>query len=183
MSDLPVVQFPEFISGSLSWEDFIKKISLISSIKSAYPLLTPNKFADMFALLEAKDIRVAEVYLNPMSYSDVRKWGRDVLDVETRKECLQLGIMSMVWGASIIVSTKIPNNTVLFLSEKEQNSGVLLQYKDASIPESKELLRCYEELTRMSSELQSVLRKASESIYNMMDVIESMEKNYKIKTI
>ena len=81
--------------------------------------LTPANLADAFASIERNDLRVARVFCNALDYSDIRKWGRDVLDIETQATLLKTGLMATVWGAQIIVSRRVPAGVIYVCAEPE----------------------------------------------------------------
>ena len=81
--------------------------------------LTPSDLADAFAAVEYWDLRVARVFANAKDYSDIRKWGRDVLDIESQATLLKTGLMGTVWGAQIIVSRKVPVGYIYVCAEPE----------------------------------------------------------------
>jgi hypothetical protein len=75
--------------------------------------------ADAFSLVERHDLRVARVFMNARDYADLRKFGRDILDIETQRDLLKTGLMGTIWGASIIVSRLVPVGTVYICCEPE----------------------------------------------------------------
>jgi hypothetical protein len=81
--------------------------------------LTPSDLADAFARVERNDLRVARVFANALDYSDIRKWGRDVLDIESQATLLKTGLMATVWGAQIIVSRRVPTGYIYVCAEPE----------------------------------------------------------------
>ena len=81
--------------------------------------LTPSDLADAFARIERNDLRVARVFANALDYSDIRKWGRDVLDIESQATLLKTGLMATVWGAQIIVSRRVPVGKIYVCTEPE----------------------------------------------------------------
>ncbi len=81
--------------------------------------LTPADLADAFASIEQHDLRVARVFCNALDYSDIRKWGRDVLDIESQATLLKTGLMATVWGAQIIVSRRVPAGYIYVCAEPE----------------------------------------------------------------
>jgi hypothetical protein len=81
--------------------------------------LTPADLADAFARVERNDLRVARVFANALDYSDIRKWGRDVLDIEAQAALLRTGLMATVWGAQIIVSRRVPTGYIYVCAEPE----------------------------------------------------------------
>ena len=81
--------------------------------------LTPSDLADAFARIERWDLRVARVFANALDYADIRKWGRDVLDIESQAALLKTGLMATVWGAQVIVSRIVPAGTIYVCAEPE----------------------------------------------------------------
>lgn len=75
--------------------------------------------ADAFSLIERHDLRVARVFMNARDYADLRKFGRDILDIETQRDLLKTGLMGTIWGAQIIVSRLVPVGTVYICAEPE----------------------------------------------------------------
>lgn len=75
--------------------------------------------ADAFALIERHDLRVARVFMNARDYADLRKFGRDILDIESQRDLLKTGLMANLWGAQIIVSRLVPVGTVYVTCEPE----------------------------------------------------------------
>lgn len=75
--------------------------------------------ADAFALIERHDLRVARVYMNARDYADLRKFGRDILDIESQATLLKTGLQSVLWGAQVITSRLVPVGTVYVACEPE----------------------------------------------------------------
>lgn len=75
--------------------------------------------ADAFALIERHDLRVARIYMNARDYSDIRKFGRDILDIESQATLLKTGLQATLWGAQIITSRIVPAGTVYVCCEPE----------------------------------------------------------------
>lgn len=81
--------------------------------------ITPDVLADSFADVERHDLRVARIFMNAKDYTDVRKFGRDTLDIESQAALLATGLMANLWGAKIIVSRVVPVGQVYVLAEPE----------------------------------------------------------------
>lgn len=81
--------------------------------------LTASVMADSFADVERHDLRVAKIFANAKDYTDIRKWGRDVLDIETQQTLLKTGLLAYLWGAQILVSRRVPVNKVYTCCEAE----------------------------------------------------------------
>lgn len=75
--------------------------------------------ADAFGRIERHDIRVARIYMNAVDYTDIRKFGRDILDIESQAELLKTGLQAYLWGAQIITSRLVPAGTVYVCGEPE----------------------------------------------------------------
>ena len=81
--------------------------------------ITGAVLADAFSLIERHDLRVARVFMNARDYADLRKFGRDILDIETQRDLLKTGLMGTLWGSQIIVSRLVPVGTVYVCCEPE----------------------------------------------------------------
>ena len=81
--------------------------------------LTASDMADAFSSIERHDLRVARIFANATDYTDIRKWGRDVLDIETQATLLKTGLMATLWGAQIIVTRRVPAGSMYVCAEPE----------------------------------------------------------------
>jgi hypothetical protein len=81
--------------------------------------LTPSVMADAFALIERHALRVARIYMNAVDYADIRKWGRDVYDMEIQAVLLRTGLQGVLWGAQIVTSRLVPAGFVYICTEPE----------------------------------------------------------------
>jgi hypothetical protein len=82
--------------------------------------ISPAILADAFAEIERHDLRVARVYMNATDYADIRKFGRDVLDIESQATLWKTGMMATGWNAQFIVSRLVPAGVVYVCCEPEQ---------------------------------------------------------------
>jgi hypothetical protein len=86
------------------------------------PVIAPINgavLADAFSLIERHDLRVARVYMNARDYADLRKFGRDILDIESQATLLKTGLMATLWGSQVITSRLVPVGTVYVCCEPE----------------------------------------------------------------
>lgn len=96
--------------------------SLPAQLNPDIPVVAPISgavLADAFALIERHDLRVARVYMNARDYADLRKFGRDILDIESQATLLKTGLMATLWGAQVITSRLVPFGTVYVCCEPE----------------------------------------------------------------
>ncbi len=81
--------------------------------------ISPSVLADAFAEIERHDLRVARIYMNAVDYADIRKFGRDILDIESQATLLKTGLQATLWGAQIITSRLVPVGFVYICAEPE----------------------------------------------------------------
>ncbi len=81
--------------------------------------ISPSVLADAFAEVERHDLRVARIYMNATDYADIRKFGRDILDIESQAVLLKTGLQATLWGAQIITSRLVPAGFVYICAEPE----------------------------------------------------------------
>jgi len=96
--------------------------SLPGQTNADIPVIAPISgavLADAFSLVERHDLRVARVYMNARDYADIRKFGRDILDIETQATLLKTGLMGVMYGAQVVVSRLVPVGTVYICCEPE----------------------------------------------------------------
>ena len=91
----------------------------INAQVNAVAPLTPGDLIDAFARVETHDLRVARVFANAIDFADIRKWGRDVLDIETQGTLLKTGLLATAWGAQIIVTRKVAPGYMYVCAEPE----------------------------------------------------------------
>lgn len=100
-------------------------IDLLNQATTNFPnvyscsLLEIDSIMEAFALIERNDLRVANIFMNALEYSTVRRWGRDVLDPVGQRALLQQGIFANLWGAVIHVTRVVPPGNVYMMSEPD----------------------------------------------------------------
>jgi hypothetical protein len=157
-----------FRKGEVSYEDFLKSFTETVGMKTVCSQLTTSDLAELFAKLEILDLRVATILMNAHTYVAMRKWGRDLLDIETRVEELKKGLMGMIWGAKIIVNRKIPDATVVATSEDQFNTCATLQLGQEEQYNLKGLSALREKTSELSRELNIVYTQIEELISNSL---------------
>jgi len=95
-----------------------------AAIKIGRTILTPDIVADLFADVEARDVSVIRIWMNAYEYADVRKFGRDVLDVESQATLWKQGIQGSIWNAQIRTSRKIPKGHLYLTASDEGNADL-----------------------------------------------------------
>ena len=125
--------------------------------------LTRDALTAAFGEIEQHDLPVTRVVMNAQAFKDIRKWGINEVDPVTQHEVLQTGLFGHIWTAEIIISKKVPRDTVYVLADPEF-VGVMpirqdIQVIPADIPSK---LRCgwivYEEVGFTVVNAQSVAK-------------------------
>ncbi len=81
--------------------------------------ITPSILADAWGELEANRIPVGRAFLNPRDYTDIRKFGRDILDTTSQRDLLRSGKQSELWGAELITSSLVPQGFIYVCGEAD----------------------------------------------------------------
>lgn len=76
----------------------------------------PVYWLDAFAGAELGR-RVTRVFMNAVDYADCRKFGRDVLDIESKRAMLNRGFQATLLGAQIITNRQVPVGSVYVFYE------------------------------------------------------------------
>lgn len=81
--------------------------------------LTREALTDAFKEIEKHDLVVTKIVMNAQAFADIRSWGRNEFDPVTQHEVLQTGLFGHIWTADILISKKVPLNTVYVLADPE----------------------------------------------------------------
>jgi hypothetical protein len=81
--------------------------------------VSSHNLADAFFLIERHDLRVARVFMNARDYADIRKFDRDILDIESQAALLKTGLQATLWGAQLITSRMVDPGTIYITCEPE----------------------------------------------------------------
>jgi hypothetical protein len=78
-----------------------------------------SQLADGFRDIESHNVRVSDLVVNHVTYSDLRKI--ESLDIETRVQYVRRGLMASIWGAHIWVVNGVPDLVIKIYGER--NTG------------------------------------------------------------
>lgn len=81
--------------------------------------LSRDAIASAFREVEKHDLAVTKIVMNAQAFADIRKWGQNEFDPVTQHEVLQTGTFGRLWSAEILLSKKVPLNTVYVLADPE----------------------------------------------------------------
>lgn len=153
-----------------TYEDFLKSLTIKKTIKSPMPLMTLSFFADGFAEIKRQENRVNEVLINPITYTSIRKMKHNFIDFKTQRESLLKEIGAYLWGACINISKKIPDNTILLLTEPKYKTTTILKIEKN---EKNDLIKIFME---QSSELKTLASQIIEKTEEMDKMIYEITK-------
>ena len=92
--------------------------SMNADINAGAPL-TASDISDAFGSVAQWDLHVSRIFMNAKDYSDILKWGRDVFCPEDQQILRKTGIMGTIYGATVIVTRRVPVGTVYVCAEPE----------------------------------------------------------------
>jgi hypothetical protein len=97
-------------------------------------LLTIEHFSDAMGLIEAwGDIRTANIFMNPIHNTVLRKINKDFyIDFETSKTLLSVGHIGTLYGATINTSSVIARDEIFFVGEPEF-TGTLVESQPLTV--------------------------------------------------
>ena len=81
--------------------------------------LTRVALKNAFREVEKNDLIVTKIVMNAQAFADIRAWDRNDVDPVTQYEVLQTGLFGHIWTADILISKKVPLNTVYVLADPE----------------------------------------------------------------
>lgn len=81
--------------------------------------LTREALTQAFKEVEKHDLVVTKIVTNAQGFADIRAWGQNEFDPVTQHEVLQTGLFGHIWTADILISKKVPLNTVYILADPE----------------------------------------------------------------
>lgn len=81
--------------------------------------LTRDALTQAFKEVEKHDLVVTKIVMNAQAFADIRAWGQNEFDPVTQHEVLQTGLFGHIWTADILISKKVPLNTVYVLADPE----------------------------------------------------------------
>lgn len=81
--------------------------------------LTREALTQAFKEVEKHDLVVTKIVMNAQAFADIRAWGQNEFDPVTQHEVLQTGLFGHIWTADILISKKVPADTVYVLADPE----------------------------------------------------------------
>ena len=145
---------PELISReSMTYDSFIADWDIVEELSTRLSKVSPELLLDLFKPVEGKEKRVNALLMNAITYSEMRKWGRDFLEVINDIDEIRHGIMAYMWGALVIVTKKAPTGKIIAVSEDEHKTAATLQLADKKESENDELVKLYDSIKENAKQM------------------------------
>ena len=116
--------------------------------------------------------------MNAKRFSDLRKWGRDVLDIEVNRTFLAQGLMGSIWGANIFITRKMPENLIMAISEEQHHIAAILEVGQEKVYNLTGLGELMTDIRNQRKQLDGLYDSLEQMILKSLTVIEQ-EKNGK----
>ena len=164
---------PFFVTNDQTWEDYQKTMNVVGTVRTALPNLVSHLLLDAFDKVEEQGLRVNAIFMNAVVYADVRKWRGHDLDIETERVNLVKGIMAMTWGALIVVTRKMPHNTIAIVSDDESATMSVLMLGEKTVPEAEKLIMLYSSLELHAEAIRATTKEMRDIVTHLVSVVES----------
>jgi hypothetical protein len=163
----------DFRKKKICFEEFMKSFTKVHEMKTVLSPLAVSDLADLFAEVESEELRVESVLMGPRTYSDVRKWGRDAINIETEKENLQKGLMAYVWGAYMMVNKCVPEGVVIVTSEEDKKICAKLELGQEEFYNLEGINALKQRAATLHQELNDVYHKMEEMIDRALGIVKN----------
>ena len=110
----------------------------VNAVTASTTGLTREALTQAFKEVEKHDLVVTKIVMNAQAFADIRAWGQNEFDPVTQREVLQTGLFGHIWTADILISKKVPLNTVYVLADPEF-VGVMPVRQDIQVIPAKSL--------------------------------------------
>ena len=143
-----IYPFHEQLMNGKTYEELIQTLTIRATLTTPkFGMSIQAALADGFHEIEKESLRINEIIMNARTYMDIRKLGHDWIDFETSAEKLNRGILAFIWGAAILVTKAVPDNTILLLPEPDtKNIVVILRADTDSYFEENDIIKLNKEL-------------------------------------
>jgi hypothetical protein len=87
------------------------------------PFLSRSVLAESYGLLAGNQLQPAQLVMHPSRYADILKYTSDELDQVTLNATTETGSVGVFFGLQLLVSTKVPDPNVVFLTSTPDKTG------------------------------------------------------------
>lgn len=91
-----------------------------TNIRKGRHIVCPDVLSKLLFKIEEQDKLVKQVWLHCTDYAELRKFGRDILDIESRVEYLRKGRQASLWSTDIWINRMIPPGWCRLIEEGQE---------------------------------------------------------------
>ena len=100
---------------------------------AAGPFLSRSVLAEAYGVLAGNQLQPAQLVMHPTRYVDILKYTSDELDQVTLNATTETGSIGVFFGLQMLVSTKVPDPTVVFLTTTPDKVGRIPVRKELEV--------------------------------------------------
>jgi len=97
------------------------------------PFLSRSVLAEAYGLLAGNQLQPAQLVMHPSRYADILKYTSDELDQVTLNTATETGSIGVFFGLQLLVSTKVPDPNVVFLTTTPDKIGRIPVRKELEV--------------------------------------------------
>lgn len=100
---------------------------------AAGPFLSRSTFAEAYGVLAGNQLQPAQVVMHPTRYTDLLKYTSDEMDQVTLNTTTETGSIGVFMGLQLLVSTKLPDPNVAFMTTTPDKLGRIPLRKELEV--------------------------------------------------
>jgi hypothetical protein len=100
---------------------------------AAGPFMSRSVLAEAYGVLAGNQLQPAQLVMHPQRYKDILKYTSDELDQVTLNAATETGSVGVFFGLQLLVSTKLPDPSVVFLTTTPDKLGRIPVRKELEV--------------------------------------------------
>jgi len=100
---------------------------------AAGPFMSRSVLAEAYGVLAGNQLQPAQLVMHPQRYKDILKYTSDELDQVTLNAATETGSVGVFFGLQLLVSTKLPDPTVVYLTTTPDKLGRIPVRKELEV--------------------------------------------------
>lgn len=100
---------------------------------AAGPFMSRSVLAEAYGILAGNQLQPAQLVMHPQRYKDILKYTSDELDQVTLNAATETGSVGVFFGLQLLVSTKLPDPSVVYLTTTPDKLGRIPVRKELEV--------------------------------------------------
>ena len=100
---------------------------------AAGPFMSRSVLAEAYGVLAGNQLQPAQLVMHPQRYKDILKYTSDELDQVTLNAATETGSVGVFFGLQLLVSTKLPDPSVVYLTTTPDKLGRIPVRKELEV--------------------------------------------------